>query len=170
MADENNAHAELIKLIEIKFAETSKNIESIKSTFQSDIDEIQTNITSHTNRIEIIENDIEAIKNDNQLDDIRLQLELIKQDRLRNNLRLTGLSPVAFDDPVDTIMKIESVLQIGLVISDFTVYADRHKSSLIVSFGNYALKHSFTNELHRRKSLLVEEVFPHGIHVSVSKN
>lgn len=151
---------QLIKLIESKFAETNKNNESIKSTFQNEIADIQSNITSHTNRIDAIVNDINALRSDNQLDEIRLQLELIKQDRLRNNLRLTGLPPVAFEDPVDTIMQIESVLKIGLIISDFTAYADRHKSSLIVSFSSFTFKRMFTNELHRRKSLLVEEVFP----------
>lgn len=149
-----------IKLIEDKFAETNKNIENIQSTLQNEIADINTNITNHTNRIEKIETEIEAINNDKQLDEIRLQLELIKQDRLRNNIRLTGLPPVAFEDPVDTIMQIESVLKIGLIASDFTAYADRHKSSLIVSFSSHTFKRMFTNELHSRKSLLVEEVFP----------
>lgn len=158
-------HDDLIKLIENKFGETNKNIESIKLSFQNELSNINTNMNNHSTRIDKIESDLDAVMNDTQLDDIRLQLELIKQDRLRNNLRLTGLPPAAYESPVDTIMQIQSVLKMGLIVSDFTAYADRHKSSLIVSFSSYTLKRMFVNEMHRRKSLLVEEVFP-----SISSN
>lgn len=155
------ATSELVNLIEAKFAETNKNIELIKSDIQNDIANIHEKAEKNSNRINKIESEICTINNNiTQLDEMRLNIELLKQDRLRNNLRLTGLPPIAFENTNNTIMHIEAVLKLGLIPSDFIAYADRHGSSLILSFGNYAHKRLFTNELQRRKGLLVEEVFP----------
>lgn len=94
------------------------------------------------------------------MDEIKIQIEMLKQDRLRNNIRLTGLPAIAFDNPTETVFAIDSVLQLSLIPSDFTVYADKHKSSLIISFANYSHKRTFMSSLQQRKSLLAEEVFP----------
>lgn len=55
---------------------------------------------------------------------------------------------------------IGDILQLDLLPSDFTVYVDRNKSSLIVSFANHLHKRSVMNALHQRKSLLAEEIYP----------
>lgn len=133
---------QLFKLIEDKFAETNKNIGSIQSTLQTEIADIHDKLSNQNTRIDKIENELHTFMNNDQLDEIWLQIELIKQD-LRNNLRLTGLPPIAFEVPSETIIQIESVLQIGLLPSDFIVYTDRNKSSLILSFGNYVHKRLF---------------------------
>lgn len=153
-------NSELTHLIESKFAETNQNIASLQTALRDDVTTINTKLDSHHSRIEKIEDELRTTVNNTTLEEIQLQLEQLKQDRLRNNLRLTGLPPIAFDDPVETIMRIDSLLEIGLLPSDFSVYADRNKSSLIVSFGNYAHKRIVINQLQHRKSLLAEELFP----------
>lgn len=55
---------------------------------------------------------------------------------------------------------IDEILQLNLIPSDFTVYADRNKSSLIVSFAAQSHKRMLMNALQQRKSLLAEENFP----------
>lgn len=150
----------LIELIEKKFTETNKNIESIQTQIQTDMMNFRESLDNHKNRIENIESDLKANGVSNRIDDICLQIELLKQERLRNNIRLTGLPPNAFDDPIHTVMSIDNLLELDLIPSDFTAYTDRHKSSLIVSFASHAHKRLLVNLLHQRKSLLVEEIFP----------
>lgn len=147
-------------LIEKKFEETNQKLETIQSTLQNDIAIIRTDLGQHNDRITSIERDIRAIQESSQMNEIKIQIEVLKQDRLRNNIRLTGLPPVAFDKPTDTVFAIDNVLQLSLIPSDFTVYADKHKSSLIISFANYSHKRTFMSTLQQRKSLLAEEVFP----------
>lgn len=156
----DNENTDLRTLLEAKFAETNKNIASIQTTINIEIADIKTNVNDNKNRIDNIEVRLQSTCDSTQYDEIRLQLELLKQDRLRNNLRITGLPPPAFNNPDDTVMSIERVLQLGLIPSDYTAYVDRNKSSLIVSFASHSHKRLFTNALHQRRSLLVEEVFP----------
>lgn len=150
----------VVNLIEKNFEETNKKIELLQASLQSDIAYIHTNVSQHNDRITTIEHELTSIKNSSQLDEIKIQVETLKQDRLRTNIRLTGLPTIAFDDPIETVFSIDNILQIGLIPSDFSVYADRNKSSLIISFSNYSLKRTFMSLLQQRKSLLAEEVFP----------
>lgn len=154
-------NTDLVKLINDKFTETNGKLSSIQATLTEDIAAIREKVDSSSSRIDRVEEDLRSIKNDaNALNDLRMDIEMLKQDRLRNNLRLTGLPQQAFENPNSTIIQIEAVLKLGLIPSDFVAYADRHGTSLILSFGNYAHKRLFTNELQRRRGLLVEEVFP----------
>lgn len=148
----------LTQLIQEKFNETNNKIESIQSTLSSDLTTVHTNLEQHDSRIKAIES--ENITKANELDTIKAELEILKQDRLRNNIRLTGLPPMGFDDPMATVLAIDRILNLSLLPTDVNVYADRHKSSLIVSFASYSLKRSYMNALQQRRSLLVEEIFP----------
>lgn len=148
----------LTKLIHEKFNETNNKIESIQSSLSTDLATVHTSLEQHDSRIKAIEN--ENITKANEIDTIKAELEILKQDRLRNNIRLTGLPPMGFDDPMATVLAIDRILNLGLLPTDISVYADRHKSSLIVSFASYSLKRSYMNALQQRRSLLVEEVFP----------
>lgn len=148
------------ELIEKKFEETNKKLETLQTALQNDVATIRSDLGQHSNRIASIERDIRAIQESNQMDEIKIQIEMLKQDRLRNNIRLTGLPAIAFDNPTETVFAIDNVLQQSLIPSDFTVYADKHKSSLIISFANYSHKRTFMSSLQQRKSLLAEEVFP----------
>lgn len=148
------------QLIETKFDETNGKIESIKTALQTDIATIHTNLGQHNERITSIEQKLNSINESDQIEEIKIQIEMLKQDRLRNNIRLTGLPPIAFDNPNEAVLSIDYILQLGLIPSDFIVYADRHKSSLIVAFANHSHKRLFMSALQQRKSLLAEEVFP----------
>lgn len=150
----------ITNLIEKNFGETNKKLESLQSTLENDIATIRTDLGQHNDRITTIEQDIRAIQESSRFNEIEIQIEMLKQDRLRNNIRLTGLPPIAFDNPTETVIAIDGILHLSLMPSDFTVYADKHKSSLMISFANYSHKRSFMSSLQQRKSLLAEEVFP----------
>lgn len=135
----------LTELITKQFEETNKKLESLQTTLQTDIATIRTDL---------------KLQENSQIDEIKIQIETLKQDRLRNNIRLTSLPPEAFEDPTETVFAIDNVLQLSHIPSDFVAYADRHKSSLIISFASYSHKRTFMTSMQQRKSLLVEEVFP----------
>lgn len=89
---------------------------------------------------------------------IEIQLEILKQDRLRNNIRLTGLPPQAFVNPTDTVIRIINTVQMNLLPSDFVAYSDRKKSSIIITFDKHSHKRHFMDLMRKRKTLLVEEI------------
>lgn len=134
------------------FANTNKKIESIDDK----ITDIRTDVTAHSERINQLET--YASTDDRRITSIETQIEFIKQDRLRNNLRLTGLPPEAFANPIETVMKIIDAVQINLLPSDFVAYVDQKKSSIIVQFDKHSHKRIFMDGLRQRKVLLVEEV------------
>lgn len=142
--------------IKFEFANTNSKIETIQSTLDQKINDIKTDVNEHNERINKLEN--YAATDSHRIDSLSYQIEILKQDRLRNNLRLTGLPPSAFENVRDTIMKIVDVLELDLLPSDFMAYSDRNKSSIIVAFDNHAHKRYFIDTLRNRNGLMVEEI------------
>lgn len=118
----------------------------------------QSKLTNDDADLETLESDLHADHSRVAL--LQIDLETIKQERLRNNLRIIGLPSVAFQNPTETIAKVNAILNIDMLSSDFTAYADKNKSSIIVSYLSYSHKRRFMDALKERKSLLVREVFP----------
>lgn len=148
--------ATLQSTIKQEFAFTNAKIETIQTTLDEKISNIRSDLNEHGERIKQLES--YAAKDSHRIDSISNQLEILKQDRLRNNLRLTGLPPTAYDNITDTIMKIVNALQLDLLPSDFIAYTDRNHSSVILAFDNYAHKRYFMDTMRKRNELLVEEV------------
>lgn len=139
------------------FAATNEKIESFHTTIKTDIGNIRSELLEHKNRID--KTDIKTNNNSEKIDELTLQIEHPKQDRIKNNIRLTGLPPQAYDDPDDTILRIDNILNTELIPSDYTVHADRNKSSLIISFSSYALKRFFMDRMRQKQSLFIEEIY-----------
>lgn len=102
----------------------------------------------------------EAHNDQSRITSLQIDLENIKQERLRNNLRIIGIPSIALDNPTDTISKINDALNIDLLTSNFTAYADKNKSSIILSYLSYNHKRHFMDALKERKSLAVRDIFP----------
>lgn len=151
---------QLEALIQIKFTETNAKIETSTHTIQTELAVVRTEIESHATRLNKLENGIEMTASINQIDDLKLQIEQLKQSNLRNNLRITGLPPIAFENPYETIAQIDELLNVQLLSSDYSCYADKHGSSIIVAFVNYVHKRRVMDELRRRESLFAEKLFP----------
>lgn len=145
---------ELRKFIKDEFTNTNSIVESVEKKVCDIVKQVDHNNT-RINKLE----DYSAADN-HRLDKLEYQIELMNQDRLRNNLRLTGLPPAAFERVESAVMQIINVLKLNLVPSEFTAYADQSKYSIIVSFDHQTHKRLFMNALRQRKTLLVEEVFP----------
>lgn len=142
-----------------KIDTTNTKIETLQTTLNNEIDSIRSELSDHTNRLDKVENEIKSTNITEKFEEMSLQIELLKQDRLRNNLRITGLPETAYDDPDDALLRIAHVLQIDLIPSDYTVYVDRHKSSIIVLFASHTYKRSMINAMKNKQSLFVEELY-----------
>lgn len=145
--------------IKALFAETNKKIESYHTEVKADIANIHSELSKHKDRIEQIENTLKADDNNVKISEMQLHIELLKQHQLRNNIRFTGLPSIAYNDPDEAILRIDSVLKTDLVPSDYTFYADRNKSSIIVAFTNYNLKRLVMDKMKEKQSLFVEEIY-----------
>lgn len=142
-----------------KIDTTNTKIETLQTTLNNEIDSIRSELSDHTNRLDKVENEIKSTNITEKFEEMSLQIELLKQDRLRNNLRITGLPETAYDHPDDALLRIAHVLQIDLIPSDYTVYVDRHKSSIIVLFASHTYKRSMINAMKNKQSLFVEELY-----------
>lgn len=92
-----NDIVDLKKFIESLSQKTNDKIDSLQTT--ADIDGLRTQQTDIKSRIVNIEANDKS--NDDRIQDLNFQVELLKQDRLRNNIRITGLPGTAFNDPDD---------------------------------------------------------------------
>lgn len=153
---------ELIKVVrealKEELAETNSKISTIQNTLNADIKNIRENVSDHDKRLKKVEKT--TSNNNNEIASLTTQIELLKQDRLRNNLRFTGLPQEAFANPIKTFLQISNALQLSLIPSDFTAYGDRNKSSIIVTYYSNTHKRLVMDKMREKKSLLVEEVFP----------
>lgn len=141
----------LKKLMESHFGETNKKIESFHTDIKSEL-------TEHNARIVKLENDFKNVDKSEKIEELTLQIELLKQDKLRNNIRVTGIPPEALTDPDETILRIDKVLQTQLIPSDYLVHTDRNKTSLIISFTSASMKRFVMNQMRKKKSLFAEEI------------
>lgn len=140
-----------------EFAKTNAKIDNYYAALDEKIASLRTDVGEHTERINQLEK--YAAKDVHQINSISYDIEILKQDRLRNNLRLTGLPPEAFENIPETAMQIVQALELNLLPSDYIAYTDRSRSAIILSFGNYMHKRHFMDAMRKRKDLLVEEIF-----------
>lgn len=151
--------SELKQLMETLHEKTSAQIMSLQTTLNSDIANIKSDLMDHNTRLEKIENDVNMAPANDKIEQLSLEIEVLKQDRLRNNVRITGLPQMAFDEPDDAILRIAEILNAELLPSDYEVHADRNKSSLILSFSSHSLKRHVMNQMRYKKSLMAEEIY-----------
>lgn len=109
-------------------------------------------------RLDAVETPFHNSNHNHIIDELSLQIEILKQDKSKINLRLTGLHQCAINDPDETIIRIAEKLSIDIIPTEYTIYVDREKSSIIVCFETYALQRIMMDAM-RKKILFVEEIY-----------
>lgn len=115
-------------------------------------------------KIEIVEQQVDVLTNQSssnagKITQLEETIQILQQDKLKNNISISGV-PLNNDiNATDALLKIASALQIDIVNNDFSAYATSNKKFIVVMFNNYMLKQSFINKMRIKKSLFVEEVF-----------
>lgn len=149
---------ELLKSMEEKHQITNANIESLKTALTNDVEKLRSDVKLHDDRLITVESALKSDKHNNKIEELELEVEILKQDRLRNGIRLTGLPQVSYNDPDDAILRIAETLQIDVIPSDYMAYVDRNNTSIILSFNAYTMKRYFMDAMRSKKSLFVEEL------------
>lgn len=160
LAQLQKAISQNLELISSKLDTTNEKIANVQQSIDGEIQRIDVTLNNHNERINTIETKLDDKNNENQIQMLQIEVEQLKQDRLKNNIRLTGLPAETLVNPVGAFMQIVDTLKLELLVSDITAYTDHNKSSLIVIFYNQMYKRLLMNTLRDRKVLLVEEVFP----------
>lgn len=117
-------------------------------------------------KIEILSDKVDAVvaesaQNTDRIDWLEANIEILKQDQLKNNVCISGVPPdqVKNTDTAEIITKIASKLDINLPRSHFTSYAVANNKFIIVHFHNLKNKQTMLNKIRVKRSLMVEEVF-----------
>lgn len=119
-------------------------------------EENKTKINNVERKVESVS--VTAAENREKIASLEYTIQTLQQDKLRNNVCISGVPIDAETDVADIVIKIANVLQITLRPIDFTAYATTNNKFIIVNFNNYTHKQLLRSRIRAKKSLMVEEV------------
>lgn len=144
-------------------------IELLKNTSsKEDIDDIKNQITEYRDeqraKISTIQDGLANVtetssNNRDRIAALESTVEMLKQDKLRNNICISGLPLSWGGDSVKCIIMIAGILGININPNDFSSYTTASGKLIIASFYNYNHKQSIIRKLRVKRSLMAEEVF-----------
>lgn len=116
-------------------------------------------------RIDEIANNLQTIndQNDNTNDRItRLEaaIETNKQDRLKNNIRISGVMSTNELTPKIIASKIFAKLNVNIAAGEYNAYSTKGRAFIIVAFQTFFKKMAVISGMRKKKTLMCEEVFP----------
>lgn len=144
----------------LKCVASKEDILDIKSQITASNTETTEKIESINRRISIAEevNADQASK----LEMLEANIEILKQDQLKNNICISGVPPEKFSNDNKTneiVISIAKALGAEFTHTQFSSYAVAKNKFVIVHFYNLKHKQILLNKIRIRKSLMVEEVF-----------
>lgn len=156
-SNENPSLKDLFDLITDKHIETASELAAIKL-------QIKDNHSELAAKVEVIESDVAALYATNEdhsqrIDSAEENIELLKQERLKNNLRISGIPASTKLHPVQIVLNIAHKLDVAITNLDFEAYATKGGAFIIAVFYNYAHKCLLLRKMRNKKTLMVEEVF-----------
>lgn len=136
---------------------------------KQDITDIKNQITEyheeHSTKILKIEAEVNGVRsklseNSEKIMALETTIEALKQDKLKNNVCISGMPDGWDGNSSKFVVAIGSALGITLTEANFYAYATFNGKFVIASFYNYADKELTLSKLRIKKSLMAEEVFP----------
>lgn len=110
--------------------------------------------------------------NSNRLDYLESQLESLKQDRLKNNICISGVPLDLFEtmNAAEIMITIANKLGADINNSHFSAHPVSNKRFIIANFYNYKHKQTIINKIRVKRSLMVEEVFSYSSNSQIYLN
>lgn len=149
-----------------------EKLESMSNNNRLLMDDVNDKLREHKeptdNKINELSNDISDINgcNDDRDDRItRLEaaIETNKQERLRNNIRISGITSTNNLEPAEIALKVFSALKLSFNNNDYHAYSTKGRAFIIVAFHAFSKKMLVISAMRKKKSLLCEEVFPEAV-------
>lgn len=107
-------------------------------------DKMDTIIGNMQGEIQIIKT--ETLNKKHKLGELEKNIECIKQDKLKNNIKISGIPNNKFE-PNAMVYSLCNLLDIEILEDEFTAYQTRNANFIIVQFDS-----------HRKKSLLLNKI------------
>lgn len=135
---------------------------------QNSMTELSTQIRDYQNKteqkIEQIKDDIKEVtststKNSDRIALLEEQIEAMNQDKLRNNIRISGIPDSVNDLPNTIFNKICRKLEVNIDTLHINAYKTKGGAFVIVNLLNQSNKLKLLKKMKEKKSLMVEEVF-----------
>lgn len=137
---------------------------------KDDIDGLKTQITNFTTatNVEMVKlrntvNEVEAQASvhQDQISLLQANVEVLKQDHLKNNVSIAGIPVDLVDNSncADIIINIAAKIGVELSKNQFTAHTVANRRFVIVQFYDLKYKQMIINQLRMGKKLIVKEVF-----------
>lgn len=136
---------------------------------KQDITEIKNQISAyhdeHSAKISKIEAELTDVvsiisENSDKINELECTIEMLKQDKLKNNVCISGM-PSGWDgNSTNFIMAMGTKLGLELVESNFNSYTTFNGKFIVASFYNFADKERLLGKMRIKKSLMAEEIVP----------
>lgn len=133
-----------------EFGEIKKKIEEDKSHTNQQIQNISERLCTIDERNNALASEVSDLKN---------ELQRAKQERLKNNVRISGIKLVADSNASDIVLQIFQALHLSINRSDYSAKITNGRAFIIVKFWNASHKFMLISAMRKKKSLLCEEVF-----------
>lgn len=115
------------------------------------------------NSVKLIKNDITSLINTDEnhskrLTTIESEINVLKQEKLKNNVRISGIPHDCDVDILTLVINIASILEVIITPADFIAYKTKTGNFIIVQFNVVNIKHKLLQNMKLRKSLMLEEI------------
>lgn len=111
------------------------------------------------------------VEQDDRLDILTEKINEIEQDKLRNNIRITGLPDGWDKKPINFVINLAKAVGCTITRDDITAYCQSSSSAVVACFFNPGHKLKLIHKIRIKKGVMAEEIFPtiksnHEIHVN----
>lgn len=132
----------VLDAINMRHDSTENKIEQALQGMRGDIDDIREATQNNTYKLSELEKNIECLK----------------QDRLKNNIKIAGLPDMKFE-PKTLMYSLCNLLDIELLDDEFTAYHTRNGNFVIVQFDSYKKKSLLFKKVIEKRTIMTEELF-----------
>lgn len=128
----------------------------IKQCHHDTNNKIEQSITGIKKEVDNLKDESE--NNKKKVTDLEKNIEILKQDKLKNNVKISGI-PEMNIDPTTLVYNICNILDIELTDDDFVAYKTKTVNFVIIQFESYRKKSLFLRKMFEKKNLMSEEIF-----------
>lgn len=166
MSSENNNHTDTRNKNEPTIADVFALL--VKVPVKDDLMDMKQELIAsneeNKRKIEVVEQQVDALAatsetNTDRIRELEDTVQVLQQEKLVNNVCISGVPPNENLNAIDAVHKIANTLNVDIAGDSFTAYPTANKKLIIVKFQHHSTKQTLINKIRVKKSLMVEEVF-----------
>lgn len=115
---------DLMNQITRNHTETNKHIDDTIGGIKNEMKTIQSETRANTKK----------------MSDLEKNIEILKQDKLKNNIKISGLPDIKFEADI-LVYNLCNMLDIEMIDDEFEAYFTKYGNFIIVQFDSYKKRH-----------------------------